>query len=97
MSKYLFNYDARDANANVYNNIRRILTEHYRNVDRPVESTYIFEREECPIDVLCKELEALFRGFNLAFVIARLGENAYAEGASDVRRTNRRLVERMKG
>ena len=97
MAKYLFSYDARDADANVYNNIRKILVEHYQNVDRPVESTYIFEREDCPIDDLRRELEYLFRGFNMAFVVVRLVEDAYSEGASAIRRTNRRLVELMKG
>ena len=61
MAKYLFSYDARDAGASVHNNIRKILVEHYRNVDRPVESTYIFERDECPIDDLCREVEYLLR------------------------------------
>ena len=97
MSKYLLSYDARDADANVYNNIREILIEHYRNVDRPVESTYIFERDGCPIDDLRRELECLFRGFNMAFVVARLVEDAYSEGASALRRKNRRLVELMEG
>lgn len=97
MAKYLFSYDARDAGADVHNNIRKILMEHYRNVDRPVESTYIFERDECPINDLRRELEFLFRGFNMAFVAARLVEDAYTEGASAIRRTNRRLVEQMKG
>ena len=97
MAKYLFSYDARDAGASVHNNIRKILVEHYRNVDRPVESTYIFEREDCPINDLCRELEFLFRGFNMAFVAARLVEDTYTEGASDIRRKNRRLVELMKG
>ena len=97
MAKYLFSYDARDAGASVHNNIRKILVEHYRNVDRPVESTYIFERDECPINDLRRELEFLFRGFNMAFVAARLVEDAYTEGASAIRRTNRRLVEQMKG
>ena len=97
MAKYLFSYDARDAGASVHNNIRKILVEHYRNVDRPVESTYIFERDECPINDLRRELEFLFRGFNMAFVIVRLTEDAYTEGASAIRRTNRRLVEQMKG
>ena len=97
MAKYLFSYDARDADANVYNNIRTILMEHYRNVDRPVESTYIFVRDECPIDDLRLELEYLFRRFNMAFVVARLVEDAYSEGASAIRRKNRRLVELMKG
>ena len=95
MAKYLFSYDARDAGAGVHNNIRKILMEHYRNVDRPVESTYIFERDECPINDLRRELEFLFRGFNMAFVAARLVEDAYTEGASDIRRTNRRLIEQI--
>lgn len=95
MAKYLFSYDARGADADVYNNICEILTGHHQNVDRPVESTYIFEREDCPIDDLRKEIETLFSGFNIAFVIARLVENAYTEGTSDIRRTNRRLVELM--
>lgn len=93
MAKYLFSYDARDAGASVHNNIRKILVEHYRNVDRPVESTYIFERDECPIDDLRVELEYLFRRFNMAFVVARLVEDAYSEGASAIRRKNRKLVE----
>lgn len=97
MAKYLFSYDARDADANVYNSIRDIPIQQYRNVDRPVESTYIFEREDCPIDDLRRELEYLFRGFNMAFVVVRLVEDAYSEGASAIRRTNRRLVELMKG
>lgn len=97
MSKYLLSYDARDARAEVYKEIQDIINEKYRNVDRPVESTYIFEREDCPIDDLRRELEYLFRGFNMAFVVVRLVEDAYSEGASAIRRTNRRLVELMKG
>lgn len=97
MSKYLLSYDARDARAEVYKEIQDIINEHYRNVDRPVESTYIFERDECPIDDLRLELEYLFRGFNMAFVVARLVEDAYSEGASAIRRKNRRLFELMKG
>ena len=97
MSKYLLSYDARDARAGVYQEIQDIINKKYRNVDRPVESTYIFERDECPINDLCRELEYLFRGFNMAFVVARLLEDAYSEGASAIRRTNRRLVELMKG
>lgn len=97
MSKYLLSYDARDARAEVYKEIQDIINEKYRNVDRPVESTYIFERDECPIDDLCRELEYLFRGFNMAFVVARLVEDAYSEGASAIRRKNRKMVELMKG
>lgn len=97
ISEYLFSYDARGADADVYNNIREILTGHHQNVNRPVESTYIFERDGCPIDDLRRELECLFRGFNMAFVVARLVEDAYSEGASALRRKNRRLVELMKG
>ncbi len=97
MSKYLLSYDARDARAEVYKEIQDIINEKYRNVDRPVESTYIFEREDCPIDDLRRELEYLFRGFNMAFVVVRLVEDAYSEGASAIRRKNRKLVELMKG
>ena len=97
MSKYLLSYDARDARAEVYKEIQDIINEKYRNVDRPVESTYIFERDECPIDDLCRELEYLFRGFNMAFVVARRVEDAYSEGASAIRRKNRKMVELMKG
>ena len=94
MDKYLFTFDMTAFKGEDYARIPEILTERGLAVlDHPLESVYLVGTEEKAVGELCKRLESWFCAYNMAFVLCRLEEAAYAEGATVQRRELRRQME----